>query len=45
MNTVRIENAETTIALRAVATVETVFLIPHFARIEAMPARIAESKA
>ena len=39
------EKMRTTTVRRAVATSESVFLIPHFARIEVKPAKTAESIA
>ena len=43
--TISHEKASTTTVLIAVATVESVFLIPHFARIEVSPAKRADAKA
>ena len=45
INTIIHEKKSTTIVLIAVATVESVFLIPHFARIEVTPAKIADKTA
>lgn len=39
------EKIRTMIVRMAVATVESVFLIPHFARIDVRPAKNAEPKA
>jgi PBP1b-binding outer membrane lipoprotein LpoB len=44
-NTISQENRKTTIVLIAVAMVESVFLIPHFASIEVKDANTAESIA
>ena len=41
-NTMSHENARTTIVRSAVARSESVFLIPHLARIEVSPAKTAE---
>lgn len=43
--TISHENINTTIVRSAVATVESVFLIPHFAKIEVIPANKAEPNA
>jgi hypothetical protein len=45
INTIIHENARTTIVLSAVAKSESVFLIPHFARIDVSPAKNAENIA
>lgn len=45
INTIIHEKISTTIVLIAVATVESVFFIPHFARIAVSPAKIAEPNA
>ena len=45
MPTIPQENSSTTMVRTAVATVESVFRIPHFARIEVMPAKKAEPAA
>ena len=44
-NTIIQEKINTTIVLMAVATSESVFFIPHFARIDVKPANIAEKIA
>jgi len=45
INTISHEKINTTIVRTAVATVEFVFLIPHFARMEVTPAKNAEPNA
>ena len=45
MSTMIHEKIRTTTVRTAVATVESVFLIPHFARIEVTPAKNAEPMA
>ena len=45
ISTIIHENSNTTTVLSAVATSESVSLIPHFARIEVIPAKNAESTA
>ena len=44
-NTMSHENASTTMVRSAVATLESVFLIPHFAKIAVRPANKAEPNA
>ena len=44
-NTMTQANSNTTTVLRAVATSESVFLIPHFARIDVIPAKNADRTA
>jgi hypothetical protein len=45
MKTISHEKISTIIVLKAVATCESVFLIPHFASIEVIPANKAEPNA
>ena len=44
-NTIILEKIKTTIVLIAVATLESVFRIPHFANIEVSPANSADANA
>jgi hypothetical protein len=44
-NTIIHEKIKTTIVLIAVATFESVFLIPHFASIDVIPAKNADPNA
>ena len=45
MSTIIHENTKTTIVLIAVATFESVSRIPHFAKIDVKPAKIADKNA
>ena len=45
INTMIQEKISTTMVLKAVATLESVFLIPHFARIPVRPAKKADPNA
>lgn len=45
INTISHEKARTTMVLIAVATLESMFLIPHFAKIAVKPAKTAEPNA